>query len=38
VAILVYYLIGVVYYGMSTTAWGPLKVFYFIAISVPTIG
>jgi voltage-gated potassium channel Kch len=38
-AILVYYVIGCLYYGYSPTCqWAPFKVFYFICVSITTCG
>ena len=38
-AVLAYYAAGCIYYGfISDLAWGPDTVFYFLSISVPTIG
>jgi hypothetical protein len=38
-AVLLYYALGCAYYGASPTCqWTPLEVFYFICISIPTIG
>jgi hypothetical protein len=38
-AVLIYYALGCAYYGASPSCqWSPLQVFYFICISIPTIG
>mmetsp|Transcript_1110 Transcript_1110/g.2340 ORF Transcript_1110/g.2340 Transcript_1110/m.2340 type:complete len:311 (-) Transcript_1110:106-1038(-) len=38
ISVIIFYLVGCLYYGFAETQWDPLTVFYFCCVSITTIG